>query len=275
MAEVDNVQGGEGTPTPTPSPAPGADGAPQQGATVPASPASAQGAPEDRSNWLPPHRAAEIRSTTERRLNEQFTQREATYRSQVEQLQRQIQALVGTQPPQNPEVDAVKQQFASLFPGVASLEERAEALQALIEKAEAIEQQNEHYWTSYGRSTMDKVFSKVAEATGVPLNDAGKAYLHQNFIGYVQSSPDNIARYETDPTIVDDFVKGFTSNFIDPVRRAGAAQTQQRAGTVAGLPQDRPSGVVPTTSVPKPKDLDERVAQGWALYKTKTGGGGQ
>lgn len=232
-------------------------------ATPQASPVSAT--TDDRSNWVPPHRLRETRESALREAQTQFAQREAQIRAEADQYRTQLHALVGVQPPQNPEIDAVKNQFGQLYPGLSKLEARATDLMGLIERAGDLESQNSHYWQTYGRQTMDHLFDRAATSLGSPLNDEAKRALHSSFVGFVQSSPELQNRYANDPTIVDDFWKAFTSSFIDPARRAAGATVQGRA--VTALPQDTPSGAPHVTPGPKPANLDERAAAAWALYQ--------
>jgi hypothetical protein len=177
-----------------------------------------------------------------------------------------IARLVGVQQPANPQISSIKQQFGEIYPGLNKLEERAKDLMGLIDRAGDLESQNNHYWQSYGRQTMDKLFSHASESLGAPLTEEGKRQLHSSFVGFVQSSPELSERYANDPSIVEDFWKVFTSSFIDPVRRTAAAGTVARASLGGGTPQDVPGGAPRATPAVQPKDLDERVGSAWATY---------
>jgi len=89
--------------------------------------------------------------------------------------------------------------------------------------------------------------------------------LHSNFVGFVQSSPELTARYSSDPKLIEDFWKAFSSGFIDPVRRASTAQVVNRAP--GALPQDTPAGAPRVAGPPQAKDLDERAANAWLQYQ--------
>lgn len=234
-----------------------------QAATPPVPQAPATGVGPD--GWVPSYRVRETREQAVREANEGFAQKEAGYRAELEQIRSQLHALVGVQPPQNPELTAVRSQFGQLYPGLAKLEERAADLMGLIDRAGDIESQNSHYWQSYGRQTMDKLFEHASTSLGSPLTDEGKRALHSAFSGFVSSSPELTARYANDPTLVDEFWKAFTSSFIDPVRRSASATV---AGRVAGnIPQDTPGGAPHVNSGPKPANLEDRAALAWAQYQ--------
>lgn len=216
---------------------------------------------EDRSQWVPPHRLRETRDAAIRQANEQSARDIAAIRAESEQYRRQVMALTGVAPPPNPEVTAVREQFKQLYPGLSRLEDKADAFEKLVEQQQQLEAQNGHYWQQYGQSTMNRLFDHAASSIGTPLTDAAKSQLHASFVGFVQSSPELTARYTSDPTIVEDFWKAFTSNFIDPVRRTSAATVVGRANVA--LPQDTPGGVPSPAAPPRPRSLDERAALGW------------
>ena len=275
MSDVIGAPSAEPTATPTATPTAAATPAESftpttQGAafqpTTQAAGTTPQGGTEDRSSWVPPYRIRETREAAIREAQTEWAQREAQYQARMQQIQNQLHALVGVQPPANPEQDAVRQQFNQLYPGLARLEEHAAELLAIRERAGDLESQNDHYWQSYGRQNIDRLF-KAAEATlGGPLTDEAKRALHSAFTGFVSNSPELTARYTNDPSLVDEYWRTFSSNFIDPVRRGASAMVAGRAAQVPGLPQDTPGGAPRTGPAPQPKSLDERTAMGWAQY---------
>jgi DNA polymerase III gamma/tau subunit len=211
----------------------------------------------------------ETRATAYRQAQQQAAQQQqqlqSQYEARLQQVQQQLHALVGVTPSQNPELDAVRSQFGQLYPGLSKMEERAEQLLSALDKSGDLESQNSHYWQSYGRQTMNRLFEHASTSLGGPLSEAGKRQLHAAFTGYVSSSPETTARYTNDPSLVDEFWREFTSSFVDPVRRASSASVMDRTGTP--LPSDTPSGAPRVPGPPALANLDERVAQGWASYQ--------
>lgn len=254
------------TPSPaTPENPNAAPTATPQGAPTGGTP---QGNPGE--GMVPSYRLRETREQVTRQLQSQWQQREQDYQSRLDAMQRQLQALVGVTPQEDPQVDAVRQQFAKLYPGLSQLEERAKQLQDLVSRSQDLEAQNQHYWTSYGRQTMDRLYSKAGEALGGQLSDAGKRALHSAFVGYVQSDPELTQRYASDPTVVDEFVQLWQSNFIDPVRRTATATVQSQTNPAARvLPQDTPSGPPQATPAPRLNGLDERANAAWAAWTNR------
>lgn len=244
--------------------APASSGAPVAQPTIPAvsQPPATGGVPE---GYVPSYRIREAREAAFRHAQNEFSRKEAEYNAKMQQLENNLRALVGVQPPQNPEIHAVRDQFGRVFPNLSKLEEQYEKIATLLERVPDFEAQTEHYWTAHAAQTMDKLFNLAQESLGTALSDEGKRNLQASFIGFLQSSPELTERYQYDPTVVTDFWKAFTSNFIEPVKRSSAAQTISRAPK--NLPQDTPSGNSITGGPAKAKNLDERADQAWAAFK--------
>lgn len=258
MSDLENPSGD--TPAAPPA-APAAQ--PATPSPAPAVPAATPSGP-DRSDWVPPYRLRETRESAIRQAQNEFAAREAALRAEAERYKAQLHSIVGVTPPADPEISAVRDQFSKLYPGLSRIEERADALEEIIARADDLQAQTDHYWRSYGQQTVDRLFARAEASLGSPLTEEGKRQLHASFTGFVSSSPELTARYANDPSIVDDFWKQFTSSFIDPVRRSASASV---VGRVPGaLPQDSPSGVPRVSPGPQPQNLDERAAAAWALY---------
>lgn len=221
--------------------------------------------------YVPSYRLREAREAAAREAATKYESQMGQIKAELDRYRSQVQALVGVTPQQTTEADAIKQQFFSLFPWAKKLEDRFGDVESLMERANDIEAQNNHYWTSYGRQSMDKLYSLASESLGAPLTDEGKRQLHSAFVGFLQSSPEMEARYASDPSIIEDFWKQFTQSFVDPARRASQAAVAARAGNGRFLPQDSPSGTPQTTPVPKLNGLDERATAAWAEYQQRTG----
>ena len=250
-----------------PAPAAIPQGTPPVAAT-PATPAAAPiAAPEDRSNWVPPHR---IREATQKYENaeRQWQAREAQYQAMVQQHQRQLQALTGVLPPPDPEIEDVRQRFGQVFPGLSRMESKTEQLEKYMERVADLEAAVDHIWQNHSRQSLDRVFKSAEDTLGSPLTDEGKRALHAAFAGYVQSNPEFEKRYVDDPTLVDEFWKTLSSTLVDPARRATAAATASRVP--GALPQDTPAGTPPPLpSGPKPNNLDERAHLAYQMFQAE------
>lgn len=259
------------TPT-TPDPAISGQPAPSDATQQTSAPGTtSQAQPEP--SWLR-GRLNETREAAIRQAQGQFAQERAQLQANYEAVQRQLHALVGVTPQENPEVSAVRNQFQQLYPGLSQLEQRANDILATIEQSGSIESQNKHYWGNYGRNTMDRLYEAASQSLGGPLSEEGRRALHASFSGYVASSPELTQRYMEDPTLVQEFWQQFESNFIGPVRRSVGATAQAQTAQVRTLPQDSPSGApIPSAGPAQPKNLDERTAMAWASYAAARGQG--
>lgn len=274
---VDPVISNEPTPSPGDTGAPSGqpDPTPQvtpQSATptVNAQPPATPGGGQTPQGFVPSYRLREAREAAERAAEQKYAQQLAQIQAEAQRYKQQVHSLVGATPQQvNPEVEAIRNQFAQVFPDewklLQQLKEKADSLFGIVDRAGELEQSTNHYWTSYGRQTVDRLFNIAEESMGGPLSDEAKRQLFTSFTGFVQSSPELAERYANDPTIVEDFWRAFTSSFIDPVRRSAVTNTVQRAPQ--GLPQDTPSGAPRVSPVPKPQNLDERAANAWAQFQ--------
>jgi chromosome segregation ATPase len=203
---------------------------------------------------------------TARQAQQEFAAKEAALNAKLEVMQRNLQALTGVQPPQNPEVDQVKKQFGSLYPNLSKMEEQYERYEQLLAKIESLEEQNNHYWGSHASNTVDSLYSVAEESLKTPLSPEARHQLYASFVGYIQANPELEERYKTDAKgLVKDFWKAFSASFIDPYRRADAVAAANRVP--AGLPQDTPGGAPQATPAPQFKSLDERAKAAWSTYK--------
>lgn len=237
--------GAPATPTPTPNPA-------------------TTGAPQVPQGYVPSFRVRETREQYEARIQQLQAERQA----EVDQLKRQIAALAGVNPPgQVDEAEAIRQQLFKVAPDLKELIDLKQQLMEIAKEKDEWRQQNQHYWQSYNRTQMDKLFKLASDGYGQQLTDPQKRYIAASFVGWAQSDPELVERYQTDPSLIDDFWKEFSSNFIEPARRV--ATTTAASRVAQNLPQDAPPGAVRTSAAPveQPKDLDGRVDRAWEQFK--------
>jgi hypothetical protein len=260
-------------PTTPATPASASTGAP---AAAPATPSASQppatGGSDDR---VPSYRIRETRDQVTRQLTDQFNAERAQLKREMEQYQAQVRALVGVNPPQaQTEEEAIRAQFNKLFPGLAKMESNQEVYERLAEQADQLRVTTENYWSNHGRQTMDTLFKQAETDLGAPLNQTAKGILHGSLVSWLQADPARAARYETDPSIVNDFWKEYQSSLIEPSRRSVAAGVAGRAAAVATLPQNPVSGGVPTSQpAALPKGLDDKANLAWARFQQIRNGG--
>ena len=248
-----------------PTQAPATLGAPAAPPATPVAPAAPPiGVPEAQ---VPSYRLREQREALERQHREAIATERQAWQQERAQMEARVRALAGFEPQANPEIETIRQQFKQVFPELFELSGRSKDLLGVLDKVGDFDNVTNQYWNNYIRSAVNKLESLAAETFGGPLNDEGKRVLISNFSGWVNSSPELRQRFENDPSTVEDYWRSYTSNFVDPIRRASTVQAAGRAQTSMGLPQDSPGGAPRATPTPKPTSLDERTDQAWASFK--------
>jgi len=260
-------------PSAAPASSPATSGAPAAQTATPSAPqASATQAPGIPEGYVPSYRLRERGEQLERKYREQLAEYQRNSAGEVQQLRQQLQALVGAQPQQNPEIAAVRDQFGQLFPKLMELEERAQDLLGLVDRAGDFDAATSHQWLTYGRQTMDRLYSQAEKELGGPLSNEAKAIIHGAFTNLVASSPELQRRYAEDPSFADEWFKqSFAPAFIAPAQRSAAATVQGRTAQVQQLPNVAGGAIPGVAQPPKPKDLDERAAAAWAQFQTQRG----
>lgn len=260
----------------TPAPAAAMPATPNVAVQPVANPQAAQSgtaSPNPPDGFIPRYRYNEIaqREQHAQAAVKQYQDEMARVKADLDRYRNQVNALVGVTPQQTTEADAIKEQLFKVVPWMKKLEDKFGDLEGLMERGQDMETQVNHYWTTYGNSTMDRLYKLAGESLGGPLTEDGKRQLHSSFVGFLQSSPELANRYASDPTIVEDFWKQFTSSFVEPVRRTASANITQRAAGAINLPQDSRTGIPSPAGAPKLNGLDERAAAAWADFTARTG----
>lgn len=219
---------------------------------------------------MPSYRLREAQEAAARKATEGMQSQIAEYQRQMQLMKTQMATLTGLNPPANPQdqqTEAIRKQFSALFPGLAKFEERAGDIDSLLQRAADLDSQTQHYWQTYGRQQMNRLYESATKDLGGNISEEAKRALHAGFIGFVQSSPELSERYANDPSLVDEYWQTLRASLIDPVRRSAGATVATRAAGGAATPQDTPGGGPVVSQAPKPKDLDERAAMGWQVYQ--------
>lgn len=260
--DVPDAGAGAGAPPPPSPPAPSSApvapaggvpaAAPVSGAGGPAAgagagaPASAFTYPEDRSKWIPPYRLDEA--------NRRYQALEGRYRS----LDDRIRILMGydAEAQRDPRLEAVRTQFAQVFPELGPLLQNPQALARVIQLASSgqfdeMSGTTAAYWQRHAQNFSRDIVEAYAKSVGVEANSLGpralnriaaqlKAYIEEDRTGERQE------RYEMgDPTLRDEFVADLTGLFTDPVRRSTNTAAARTVENNRRVPDAGPRGAVP------------------------------
>ncbi len=238
----DTEGGGPGAP-PAPSPAPGGNvSAPAPSAPPPTAPPAAPAPPsfsykEDRSNWVPSH---VVRQATEQR---------AKIEAQLQYERERVAALSGVKMPTapDPDADAIRSQFAKYYPGLSKMEAMQEKIEKLLGyDFEGIQKSQEQAWQVAGNQALATFENKVkAVYGGADLAPKALQRITTAFAHEVQNDPETRERYNSgDMSIMDDFIKEYTSGILDPYRRSTAAAAAPRPNFAARLPRGGGSSAI-------------------------------
>jgi hypothetical protein len=229
-------EGGGGAPA-----APGDNvGAPAPSAPVaPVSPQFSY--KEDRSNWVPSH--------VGRQQSEKFAAERAQIQAQLQFERERVAALSGTkfQAPADPEQDGIRAQFAKLYPGLAKMESMAEKFEKIAAfDFDGLKQSQEQSWTAHGNQVLQTLATKVKAAYGgAELTPKALKRITTAFVHEVRDEPEMRDRYDAgDLTIIDDFIKDYTSGVLDPYRRSTSAAAAPRSTIASKLPRGGGSSAI-------------------------------
>jgi len=253
-----DVSPSSGSPAPSPSPSsPGPSSTAAPGSPEPSKPTYAY--PEDRSRWIPPDRL-----TAAERATNLAAQRASRLEAELESERRRVQALAGVTPqdPNAAELDKVRAGFAELYPNLHRMANLDPAkLERLLSTGESAERVVQHHWDAHRDSTLSDLKTRVAAA--MHLESLTPTAASKVIAAFKASVPDPhpdeygrptnpeyvrwASRYEAkDPTLLDEFVGEFVSDFITPAQRAGlirprvAVPSGGASRPVATNPQQRP-----------------------------------
>lgn len=223
---------------------------------------------EDRSRWVPGHRIVEettARTAAERKAAEAIARADAA--------EKRVRALAGVDPNAASEAEAekVKSNFFALFPQFAKLTpEVLDKVLAAVERGDSADAAIRHTWDRLAQTTLRNLENRFLEVIGADkLNDRQRAKLHGSWGAMMKADPENFRlRYEAeDPQLIEDFIKEFTEDFVDPVRRLHAAGVVPRPPVPRGGP-----GHQVTTVPPKINYLNPEEVENYAVARMKEAG---
>lgn len=186
--------------------------------------ASGSGTPPPSSKWEDDPRAKGILADLqrERKARQDYERRVADAEARAAERERQVAALTNTRTPTKEEADveAIRERFAQLFPGLAKLtEEQIDRLMEVADRGEQLEATTTNYWTNHGRNMLASVHSDIAKELG-DLSDRQKKRINAAYVQEAEQDPNFLARHEAgDPTLIKEFVKNYLDDFVEPVRR--------------------------------------------------------
>jgi len=263
------------------SPQPGAAGSSGDAAAAAAAAGAAAAAAEktytfkeDRSTWVDPDRYKKAETAVNRTAVELERARQ-----QIADQQRRIAALAGVTPP-NPEQDEA-QKIAEAFyalPQFAHLRhvtpEFIQAAMALVRDGASITAARDHVWDAHTDRFLDHLDSRFASEIGVDALTPGQQRKLRAAFGALvpdeKADPQGHAafakRYEAnDETLIEDFVKEYVADMLEPARRQAMIPTLRRpvprSGPGAPVVTQKPKADYTSMTVPQMLEAAEKEAE--------------
>lgn len=181
----------------------------------------------------------------ERKTRQKYEADLAAERASLAAERKRVQALAGVTPKSDQDAanDAVRERFQQLFPKLGSLTDaQIDKLLSVAENAENIEATVNRQHTIHGKKMLDAAVQGMSKALGGEMTERQKQRLQWAYFQEAQNSPQFLERHESgDPTLIEEFVKGFMEDFVEPGRRTALAEQEKR---MRGVPVSRDRSVV-------------------------------
>lgn len=231
------------------------------GATIPA------------DNWAKERGGLLTDLKSEREKRQAHEAQVATFKQQLEDAQRRIQALAGVTPqgPQEAEEQAVRDRFKALFPHLADLSaEDVKALREMKSMGSTIQNAEKRHWDGLAKKAFTSVEKRVSEEIGGDLTPRQSRSLRATFVAAAESDPEFLKRYESgDDALTDEFVKEWLEDWFEPARRKVEKQTVESQRRVPfGKDRSIPGEQAKTIDVNDPKAVEDLLVSG---FRTRGG----
>ena len=230
-------------------------------ATGSAATSTGSGSPSPSPKWEDDPRAKGLIADLqrERKARQDFERRLAESDARATERDRQIAALTNSCIPSKEEADAdqIKQRFSELFPHLGGLtEEDVEALRELKDQRGQLQQAIVDQYANHSRRILSEVYKKIGDELG-ELTPRQRGRITAAYLAEAESNPEFLERHNNgDATLIDEFVKAYLEDTVEPIRRkvTAAEVSRQRAVPSGGRreirnAQDKPIDVTDDKAV--------------------------
>ena len=199
--------------------------------------ATGSGTPTPTPKWEDDPRAKGILADLqkERKARQDFERQVTEANTRVAERDRQVAALTNTRQPTTEEADEglVRERLNKLFPILGDLTaEDVKAFRELKTQSSQLKDTIRHHWTEFDKRIMDSVFEKIQGELG-DLTDRQKQMINALYVDAAEADPEFFKRHNAgDKTVIDEFVKSYVDNFVEPVRRKATASELSRQRVV-------------------------------------------
>ncbi len=195
----------------------------------------------------------------ERAARQKYEKDHAAAMAELETERKRVRALSGLETPSPEQEDdaRIRSRMEALYPWMKDL--TAEDIQAIRDsrgQMDEIRGATLNTWKAHGTKMLSSVTAGVQKALGGKLSERQTARIQNAYVEEAKNNADFLARHEAgDPTLVDEFVKEWLDDFVEPGRRSAQAETVQRRQRV---PSGKDRSIVGANE--KPIDLKDPKA---------------
>lgn len=186
--------------------------------------------------------------------------------------------LPGTQPPADPRIERLRAQLFEVIPGLKELLDQREGILASARAAPQLSETTQLYWQGVAGRTLNNLYDSIASTllgagkTGKDLDPEVCDDVREAFVAWVDRDRTGarVQRYEAqDPTLLAEYLRNFTTRYLDPIRRTAAVNVADRGRARAAQPAPANGGMPPAAQPPAVDNTDEDAVHGraWAVLK--------
>lgn len=232
--------------------------------------ATGSGTPNPVTKWEDDPRAKGILADLrrEREARHQSDRRVAEAEARAVERDRQIAALTNARPPseQEADADAIRERFNQLYPHLGDLTaDDVMALREMVAQRDQLAQTVQHHWTEHSKRMLNSVYGKLETELGT-LTERQKHKIAALYVAEAEGTEGFLARHDTgDPALVEEFVKSYLEDTVDPVRRR---TTMNELGRQRTVPRGGDRDIPPTGG--KPIDVkDDKAVMDFLMESRK------
>ncbi len=211
----------------------------------------------------------------ERKARQELDAKYGTTNAELERERKRVLALSGVEPQSKEEQDEalIRERLERLYPWLKDLTpEDIKALRESNTSMAEIRASQTDTWKAHGRKMLTAATAGVQKALGGKLSDRQVARIESAYVEEAKNDPEFLARHKAgDDTLVDEFVKGWLEDFVEPGRRS-ALQTETQAQRRPRVPGGKDRSVVGAND--KPIDVkDDKAVEDLLVSGFKARGG--
>lgn len=196
----------------------------------------------------------------ERAARQKYEKDHAAAMAELERERKRVLALSGIEPRTKEQEDEaqIRQRLEALYPWLKEL--TAEDIQAIREsrgQMDEIRNATLNTWQAHGTKMLSSVSAGIQKALGGKLSERQEARIHQAYVEEARNNREFLRRHEAgDPSLVEEFVKEWLEDFVEPGRRSAlSTEVQQRRPRV---PSGKDRSIVGSDN--KPIDVKDAKA---------------